>query len=181
MSWFVRGQAQENSTFLSFNRLDTLHLGCIAESWAYNDTLLFAITRGDSEPILSRTDSRQDFLYLYIDEAEEVIYDDVHGVHEGFENFLVFRHQSEMTKWAAREMRYLNVGVLQPQDSGRYHCVALSNNVIDTEYNTPTSWNAGSLVIEVNNAGGLGRSSMRKANNLMTYSALLVGASKIMF
>ena len=72
VSWIYRGQSQENSSLLQFNYLDSLTLGCIANSGEYNDSLAFAITKGSTPPTLYFFADPEYFAELYTLNAEEI-------------------------------------------------------------------------------------------------------------
>ena len=184
ISWVYRGQYQENSTLLQFNVFDTLNLACVADSGEYNDTLAIAITKGNTPPDLYLFDDSKDygFISFYVLDAEEIVYDDVYGIYENFENFMIFRHQSQLTQLASKEFRYITIQQLYPSDSGEYYCSAQSLEEVrrDGTY-VAGVYHSGSVVISVDSLGLVTGSPLRKASQVMTYSALLLSASKILF
>ena len=207
VSWYFRGQAVQNNTVLQFNMYDTLNLVCksvLVIDYEFINSLpipaylpwgffrpWFVITKGASPPSeIGLTENSVDYMSLGVDNPGTLIYSDYNGLQPGFENFVVIvGHQ---TPYTTQYYRYVNVGVLRPDDSGTYHCSATIYYDYDltgeededvpelpgSELNYPTS---GGLTIMVNTKQGQAHSSRAKSANLLTYSAILLGASKLLF
>ena len=210
VSWFFQGQAVQNNTVLQFNMYDTLSLTCKStmDLWYYipeeyapgapegvNLELLirptFAITRGSSPPSDMYFDLNTSANYfLSVDDPITLIYSDWQGLQTGFENFIVL--PGFQSFYTTEFFRYVNVGVLRPQDSGTYHCSASlipdEMMTLDSEdyFEYPT-WifegrtTSGGVTIMVNTKQDQARSIRAKSANLLTYTVALLGASKILF
>ena len=176
ISWVFRGTAQSNNTVLSFNQGDTLDLACRGISDTAGRYFVFTITRGSKAPsaISSSTSLGSAFTVTYTD-AGTVIYNDVEGVKAGYENFVVIRFQNSATASAGVELLRLGVGLLRTQDAGTYHCSGI------TLQDTTPLLTSGGLTINVYTKQGQAGSGQTSANKLITYSALMVGASKLLF
>ena len=167
-----RGAAQANNTALAFNQGDTLQLTCKAQSSTGGTGFAFAVTKGSKPPSNVTVDtSGSRPTYTLIDPGT-VIYNDVDDVLPGFENFVIIRFFSTGTSMFGNEYLRLGVGMLRKEDAGTYHCSTVIEGTITT---------SGGLTINVFTKSGQAHSSQTNANKLMTYSAIMLGASKLLF
>ena len=183
VSWIFRGQAQQNNTVLTFNMGDTLNLMCLGfyNSWGYNFFMI--ISKGDSPPSEISVDYPNEDVYeLTISGDGTVIYDDFYGIYAGYENFVVVPGPFQAAYASGRDYRNVGVALLQPADAGTYHCTGrlsyIYNNYIFYDYGVIYS---GGLTIMVNTKEGQAKSATTNANKLLTYTALIMGASKFLF
>ena len=175
VSWIYRGNAQLNNTALSFNQDDTLSLSCRAQSDS-SSSFAFSITRGSKPPsgVTYGSTPGPTFTVTYSD-GGAIIYDDVQGIQAGYENFVVTRFQGQISALAGNEYLRIGVAALRQADAGTYHCSAI---VFPT---TTTIYTSGGLTINVYTKQGQAHSSKTSVNKLMTYSAMMLGASKLLF
>ena len=115
-------------------------------------------------------------------DAGTVIYDDLTGIYAGFENIAIFSGDLVGSVLATTSTRYVNIGILKPGDAGTYFC---SGSILQG-FGTPGSYPlyffaSGGINLMVNTKPGQAHSSFSKPQKLLTYSAMLLGASKLLF
>ena len=117
---------------------------------------------------------------LVYSDAQTTIYDDFNGVYDGYEN-IIFLQKSLVGEIAQYDYKlYMNIGVLRPADAGTYFC---SSALIPFQGGAQTFafGNSGAVTIQVNTKPGQAHSSRANSQNFLTYSAMLLSASKLLF
>jgi hypothetical protein len=181
VTWYIGSTAQANNTALSYNVGDSLTLFCKATYQPTASTqgfLYFAITKGSTPPALSQfsvtfTNSIASFSIS----GTTVIYDDFNGLGSGYENFVIFQSSSGGGFNGNKFILTVGIPYLRTADAGTYFCSA---NTMSTSISSTTVAISGALVVNVNTKTGQSSDSYRsKANSYLKYSAILLGASKI--
>ena len=153
---------------------DTLSLMCRAQAVRYVAWVMFAVHKGNAPTDMTIAEATPTSLTFA--NGGPLIYSDLDGVQAGYENFVIFMNAVNGVINEAGEyaIRYVNVGTLMPADAGTYHCSARINS---DDY----MMGSGALTITVNTKQGQARSSNTQFSQLLTYSAVLIGASKNLF
>ena len=177
-SWIFQGKATTNNSALTFNLYDTLNLICYAygaPGYAYSK-LIFIISKGTIPTNATYTPATTT---LTVNNVGTLIYSDIDGLQSGYENFIIFSTPylySTLTNTFDYDLRYVNVGTLKTTDSATYHCSAHFYDSAAPEFMT-----SGGLTITVNTKSGQAHSSRAQVNSMLTYSAAIIGASKLLF
>ena len=160
---------------------DTLNMVCKG-FYAYKENSFWmVISKGATPPELDYTETN--YYELVIDNPGTLIYDDFEGIQPGFENFVVVPGTFSAAAASGNDYRHVGIALLKPQDAGTYHCSGIAI-YYNTEYGCfDDNWysTSGGLTIVVNTKIGQAHSSIAKASQAMTYSALILSASKLLF
>ena len=123
-------------------------------------------------------DDSGDYNILTIDNPGTIIWDEMDGLRSGFENFVIYGdNPTDYTYYAQYTFRYISIGTLRTEDSGTYHCSACYSTCASAD----DYGSSGALTIQVNTKSGQALSSRSQVNNILTYSAAIMGASKLLF
>ena len=117
---------------------------------------------------------------LTVSDPGTMVWNDFDGIQAGFENFLVIPDGLSYANYgdnAQYAFRNVHVGTLRTTDSGTYHCSVCYGSG-KTEGKLGTS---GALTIMVNTKEGQAHSIRSKVSSILTYSAVIIGASKFIF
>ena len=155
--------------------MDTLNLLCRANgAMIYYTT--FVIHKGQA-PTGMEVSLAGDFA---ITGGGTLVYSDLTGPEAGFENIIITTPGGSpgVVMVAKYWFRQINVGILMQSDAGTYHCSVMHM----TGGTIPGSFmSSGGLTIVVNTKPGQARSHRAHSNQILTYSAALLGASKLIF
>ena len=158
--------------------LDTLNLLCkVTGIQVYYVT--FVIHKGQAPTGMQATGSPP-LLTVQISGGGTLIYSDETGPQAGYENVIVITPGGSQFfasyAWATYFFRLVNIATLRPTDSGTYHCSGMFQDGLASN----SFLSSGGLTITVNTKPGQAGSSRAYQNNILTYSAALLGASKLL-
>lgn len=173
VSWIYRGTAQQNNSALTFNLYDTLNLVCRASVDQTFNSVIFAVSKGSIPTTMTLSSAGA----LSIANVGTLIWSDVDGVKSGYENFNIYgsTYNGQMHATFIYDYRFVNVGTLKTTDSGTYHCSA----AYITDNSATAVKTSGGLTITVNTQSGQAHSSRTGVNHFLTYSAAILGATKL--
>ena len=120
---------------------------------------------------------------MTLSDAGTLIFDDFEGIQPGFENFVIVPSSYGSAVASGNDFRYIGVALLKTEDAGTYHCsgVPIYYDSYCNYFDGDDGQTSGALTIVVNTKVGQAHSSIAKASQAMTYSALILSASKLLF
>ena len=142
----------------------------------YANYLFFAFTKG-TKPPSNMTTSYNSYYTLNIENPGTLIYDDFNGIKSGYENIVVYDSNVDASYYSAKTIRYMNIATLKTTDAGTYHCSAMLSS--SSSYSGFLT--SGAVTIVVNTKAGQAHSTRAFENMFLTYSALVLSASKLFF
>ena len=174
VSWYYRGMGLRANSNRTFNVGDSLNLACVGQAGFSIEPLIFAINKASIPANLHYTPGNPS-TFTVTDEGR-LIYDDYNGVAAGHENFAVIRYQNEMTNEFGKGSLIIRAMSLTRADAGTYHCSAVMRT------DPSLTYTSGALNLVINLKPGQARSTRSTiASKLVTYSAVVLTASKLVF
>ena len=182
VSWVFQGTAQQNSSALTFNLYDTLNLICRTNGAGVSNNLIYVISKGTTPTGMALSTG-----VLTVKNIGTLVYSDVDGIQKGYENFVIYSGAYNSAAGASLlyDYRYVSVGTLKTTDSATYVCsvgsLADGDTVTDATTDVAIYQTSGGLTITVNTKSGQALSARTHVNSFLTYSAAIMGASKLFF
>ena len=177
ISWIYRGTELANNSVLTFNKGDSLNVVCATFVYTSGITGLGALTKGSTPP--SNIDialTAIGYFQMSYTNPGTLIMSMTDGIAKGFENF------SFMFLGQASNQININILIsqLRSEDSGTYHCGGIFFTLeADLSITGKSYKTSGALTLVVNTKAGQSRSSKDISSKFLTYSAAILGASKI--
>ena len=140
--------------------------------------MLFAVTKGTSAPTnINVTETGYTYEMVYSN-AQTIIYDDLNGLYDGFENMLIFSKSFYGEIFSRNYRMYVNIGTLRLSDAGTYFCTVMVPYYIGNKLMAIAGFaDTGGVTIQVNTKPGQAHSTRADGRNVLTYSAVLLSAA----
>ena len=183
LSWYYRGTAQSNNTVLTFNKDDTFVVTCtFTTDVSYSDSICFSVTKGSNSPTITPTIVSSTGVMSFTYSSGTLLYSDIYGIASGYE-YIGFNVYGVST-YSSKLFLNMGFGLLTQADAGTYHCNTFMYSVSGSSaagytLTTSTKNTSGGLTLVVNTKSGQAHSSTIKSSKILTYSTLILGASKI--
>ena len=154
---------------------------CRATTGSISGKLVFAVSKGSIPTGMSISSG-----VITVKNVGTLIYTDLGGIQSGYENFVIYGspYNGQIQSALIYDFRYVSVGTLKTADAGIYSCTVAylgSSTAAVTDADTGSFATSGRLTITVNTKSGQAHSSRAQVNRLVTYTAALMGASKLLF